>query len=178
MDMHRLGVPWAVVGGLAVGARAEPRYTKDVDLAVAVQDDAQAEMVVRSLLAEGYVIESLLEQTAHGRLATVRLQTPGGREIVDLLFASSGIEAEVVSGSELLEAFPNVMVPIACRGDLMAMKVLANRPQDLADLDALRRKATPSDLERARRSAHKIQERGFGRGQDLPARLKELLQES
>ena len=33
---------WAVVGGLAVSARAEPRFTRDVDLALMVADDADA----------------------------------------------------------------------------------------------------------------------------------------
>ena len=40
------GLRWAVVGGLAVGARAEPRTTRDVDLAVAVSGDAEAEAVL------------------------------------------------------------------------------------------------------------------------------------
>ncbi|MEW6279968.1 MAG: hypothetical protein AB1758_15165 [Candidatus Eremiobacterota bacterium] len=164
-----------MVGGLAVGARAEPRYTRALDVAVTVSDDAEAERIVHAMLRTGYQLEALLEQAAIGRLATVRLKPPSGREILDLLFASSGIELDVVAGAEPLEVFPDVTVPIALRGDLMAMKALANRPQDLADLDALRRQATPADLERAQQSARKIQQRGFARGQDLVARLSQLL---
>jgi len=33
----------ALVGGLAVSARTEPRFTRDLDVAVAVPDDAGAE---------------------------------------------------------------------------------------------------------------------------------------
>jgi len=38
-DLDALGVRWAIVGGLAVSARAEPRTTRDVDVAVAVTCD-------------------------------------------------------------------------------------------------------------------------------------------
>ena len=33
----------ALIGGLAVSARTEPRFTRDADLAVAVTSDAEAE---------------------------------------------------------------------------------------------------------------------------------------
>jgi hypothetical protein len=38
---------FALVGGFAVSARTEPRFTRDVDLAVAVPDDHAAEAVLR-----------------------------------------------------------------------------------------------------------------------------------
>jgi len=41
-DLETIGARWAVIGGLAVAIRAEPRFTKDVDLAVAVVDDRKA----------------------------------------------------------------------------------------------------------------------------------------
>ena len=37
------GVRFALIGGLAVSARTEPRFTRDADLAVAVTSDAEAE---------------------------------------------------------------------------------------------------------------------------------------
>ena len=41
MKVLRLG--WALVGGLAVSARTEPRFTRDIDIVVAVEDDTRAE---------------------------------------------------------------------------------------------------------------------------------------
>ena len=41
----------ALVGGLAVSARAEPRFTRDVDLAVAVVSDDEAERLPPWILA-------------------------------------------------------------------------------------------------------------------------------
>jgi hypothetical protein len=89
---------WAIIGGLAVSARAEPRTTRDVDLAVAVADDQDAEGLVFELQSRGYRVLAAVEQTGVGRLSTTRLSTPGAGPkgvVVDLLFASSGIEPEV-----------------------------------------------------------------------------------
>ena len=35
-DLDALGAGWALIGGLAVSARSQPRFTGDVDLAVSV----------------------------------------------------------------------------------------------------------------------------------------------
>ena len=54
-----------------------------------------AEALSRELQGRGYQVLTVVEQTAQGRLATVRLQPPGRSPrgvVIDLLFASSGIE--------------------------------------------------------------------------------------
>lgn len=45
---------WALVGGLAVSVRTEPRFTRDLDLAVAVSDDHAAEALIHQLHAAGF----------------------------------------------------------------------------------------------------------------------------
>ena len=72
-DLNQLGHPWALVGGLAVSARA--------------------------------------------RLATARLHAPvASPVVVDLLFASSGIEREVTQHAELMEVLPGIVTPVAAVG--------------------------------------------------------------
>jgi hypothetical protein len=63
---------WALVGGLAVSARCEPRFTRDIDLAVAVAGDSEAEALVRTLQGAGYRVLVSVEQEAVKRLATVQ----------------------------------------------------------------------------------------------------------
>jgi hypothetical protein len=53
-DLERYGRSWALVGGFAVSARAEPRFTRDIDAAVLVDSDSAGEALVRSLLADKY----------------------------------------------------------------------------------------------------------------------------
>jgi hypothetical protein len=45
-ELDDAGVPCALIGGLAVSARAEPRTTRDVDVAISTDGDAAAELLV------------------------------------------------------------------------------------------------------------------------------------
>ena len=169
---------WALVGGFAVSARAEPRFTRDIDAAVTVADDTDGEALTRSLIGDGYQLVASVEQDQTSRLATVRLACPpAGDVVVDLLFASSGIEAEIAEAAELDEIVPGLRLPIATTGHLIALKLLARndstRPQDLADLRALRAVATEADLHTARQAIQLITARGYNRGRDLTAALTE-----
>jgi predicted nucleotidyltransferase len=173
-DLVESKTPFALVGGLAVSARTEPRFTRDADVAAIVDSDEQAEAVVYRLKSAGYSIDALVEQEAVGRIATVRLSPSGkGLEgiVVDVLFASSGIEREVVESAERLRILEGIEVPVATVGHLIALKVLSRddvkRPQDLVDLRALLNAASDSDLGLARRSLALISARGYGRGRDL-----------
>ncbi|MDN5929863.1 MAG: nucleotidyl transferase AbiEii/AbiGii toxin family protein [Pseudonocardia sp.] len=165
-----LGVPWALVGGFAISVRVEPRFTRDVDVAVAVADDGQAEGVVGRLTDVGYRVRTLVEQDAVERLATVRMTAPGG-VVLDLLFASSGIEPEVAGHADRLDVLPGMAAPVARAGHLAALKLLARddatRPQDAGDLVALRPVLTGRDREELIEAARLVVDRGYHRGRDL-----------
>jgi hypothetical protein len=45
-ELGDASVPCALIGGLAVSARAEPRTTRDVDVAISADGDAAAEQLV------------------------------------------------------------------------------------------------------------------------------------
>ncbi len=160
-ELTQAGVPFALVGGLAVSVRTEPRFTRDADLVVALAGDAEAEALIHNLRVHGYGIEAVVEQEAVGRLATVRL-TPSREPqapVVDLL--------------------PQLRIAVARTGHLIALKVLSRddvkRPQDIADLRALLRVASPAELERARKSLALISTRGYHRGRDLALEIDRLL---
>ena len=176
-DLKALERRWALVGGLAVSARAEPRTTRDLDVAIAVDDDRDAERLVAALRDRGYSIQALLEQEVTGRLATVRLLAPGeepGGVIVDLLFASSGVEPEIVEAAELLDILPTLVVPVVTLGHLLALKTLAARAKDLADIECLLEQASASDVGEARSLLKVIQARGCARNKDLLAEFSEV----
>jgi predicted nucleotidyltransferase len=181
-DFVAVRIPHALVGGLAVSARAEPRLTRDVDLAVAVETDADAEAIVRELSSRRYRVATILEQPRTGRLATARLEAPGGRILVDLLFATCGIEHEVVAAAEPIEILPGLIVPVARTGHLIAMKLLAaddrKRPQDLDDIRALLAVAGAAERRRVTVAITKIAARGFARGRDLRAMWRKILAEA
>jgi len=84
-----------------------------------------------------------VEQEATRRLATIRLIPPGERErgvVVDLLFASSGIEREIVAGAQVVEVMAGLS--LARSALTLITERRFNRGRDLlAALEQLR--ATP-----------------------------------
>jgi hypothetical protein len=154
-------------------------------VAVAVPDDAAAEALVFSLGTEGWEVAAAIEQDAAGRLATIRLRPPFDRRsrgiVVDVLFASSGIELEVASDAEPVEVLPGLVVPVARLGHLIAMKILSRedrtRPRDAEDLRGLFAETSDVDLDLARAALGRISTLGFHRGRDLAAELHRALAE-
>jgi len=153
-----------------------------VDVAVTTADDTAAEACVASLLAKGYQLAACVEQEAVGRLATVRLTLPNSGidgVLVDVLFASSGIEPEIVAMAEPLEVLPGLIVSVAQIGHLLALKLLArddkSQPQDAIDLRSLIEVAAAEDCAIARAAVNLIIERGFHRDRDLQRDLSVLL---
>lgn len=167
-----MGVRYAVVGGIAVSFRSVVRTTNDLDLAVFVNDDAEAENIVRTLIGLGYQAEVILESELSGRLATVRMISVGEREVfVDLLFASTGIEREVVEGADLIEVFPGLELKVASRSSLIALKTLSANPRtrskDIFDLQNLLAASSLEEIGESRRLLGLISERGYHRNKDL-----------
>jgi hypothetical protein len=167
-------VDYCLVGGFAVSVRARPRLTHDIDLAVLTKDDKQTEELIRALQRDGFTVGTILENSAAGRLATARLNVSRGREVdfvVDLLFASSGIEPEIVAGGEPLEVFPGLTLKVARREHLLAMKTLSaddeTRPHDVDDLLALIKAASAHEIRAAESLCEVITARGYNRGRDL-----------
>lgn len=177
--LRRHRARWALVGGLAVSVHAEPRLTRDADVAVSVADDAEAERLVAALGADGYRVAATVDHEPTGRLATVRLVRAVAPELVtDLLFASSGIEDQVVGGAELVEVLPGLTLPVASAAHLVAMKVLARddrqRPADADDLRRLGEGMTVAQWEQALAAAEAISARGFDRGRDVVGGVRAL----
>jgi hypothetical protein len=92
-DLDVIGARWAVIGGLAVAFRAEPRFTKDVDLAVAVADDQEAEGPV-SWRLPAVVPRALQTSCAQFRLSEpVQPATRGSPALVSWARTRSASEA-------------------------------------------------------------------------------------
>ena len=85
------------------------------------------------------------DQTA--RLATVRLLSPvAGEDVaVDLFFANSGVEAEVVAAAESLEVPPGLMIPVARIGHRSGQVLVGPSAKCDRDLRTLIERADAED---------------------------------
>jgi hypothetical protein len=173
-DRHR---QFALVGGLAVSVRAEVRFTRDVDVAVVVQDDVDAERLIFDRPERGYRPVASVEHESRKRLATARLLAPAGVK-VDLMLASSGIEREVVERATEVQLVGSHALPVALAEELLSLKVLSmteRRLQDRIDAERLLAVNPELDLARVRENLRLIAARGYHRDQDLEAKLDQLL---
>jgi len=140
--------------------------------------DGAVEALVRDLRAARYGIQTLIEHEARGRIATVRLTSPGG-VLVDLLSASSGIEDEVVAHAAPVVVEPAGELLVAAPEELLALKVLAMTERRLQDRIAAQNilLANPAiDLARVRKRLAQIRERGYDRGESLESKLEAVVE--
>ena len=135
--LDSIGAEFMLIGGLAVGVWAEPRATKDCDLSVRAEVTAAA---IHSALDRAglEVLRGDLDR-AHANGEAIRLQRKGvGEEpvVVDLLFASTAFEIDALRRRTPLRVL-GIQVPVASPEDLFVFKLIAGRPQDLADAHRL-----------------------------------------
>jgi hypothetical protein len=147
-----LGAEYMLIGGLAVGVWSEPRATKDADLSVRVV--AAPDLLRDRLAAAGLEIVRGELGRALERGEAVRLRRAGCSDepiVVDLLFAVTPFEIDALSRRRPLLVL-GVELPVVSPEDLFVFKLIAGRPQDLADAAALHELHGESfDAERVRK---------------------------
>jgi hypothetical protein len=110
--LEQLGLEFAVVGGIAASARGEPRFTRDVDVAVAVSGDEQAEAVLFQLGRLGYVVRATVEHDVAKRLATASRR----RSATRCHEWSTPLAAQPAKGWRARAESLRLRRPLACEG--------------------------------------------------------------
>ncbi len=98
--------------------------------------------------------------------------------LIDLLFASSGIENEVVAASTPTDVLEGAVLPAAQIPHLIAMKLVSEserRRQDLIDLQNLIQAATDDDLDQVPGLIELVTSRGYSQDKDLTERFHHFL---
>lgn len=128
-------VAYALIGGLAVSLRGQPRVTMDVDIVVAVEMERALELI-SSLQSSKFrpLFDDVGEVVARSFILPLRHRTTNVK--VDLSIGLSGFERQAVARAEVRQ-LAGIAVRVATTEDLMIMKVLAGRPQDDQDLRGL-----------------------------------------
>ena len=128
-------VPAAVVGGVAVSLLGRPRFTRDIDALVDLDETRWPDLVEAARRA-GIVprIEDALEFASRSRVLLLR-HVPSQVDI-DVILAGLPFERSAVAAAQL-RSVGDLMVRLPRVEDLMIMKAVAQRPQDLLDLAGL-----------------------------------------
>ena len=143
---HAHGVRYLVVGGYAVFYHAQPRFTRDIDIFIQA-DTANAQAIYAALASFGAPLEGIRPEDFAERGSFFRFgRDPHG---FDILSDIPGVDFEsawerrvegVIDPQSGLKAF------FISATDLIASKLAAGRPQDLADAEAIRKATEAREL--------------------------------
>lgn len=123
---------YALIGGLAASMRGRVRATEDLDLILLCNLD-EALALVQSLGESDF--STLLEdyeEVARSALLIPLIDQASGIQL-DLAIGLSGFEKEIVERADPM-IFEGQEVFVATPEDLVVLKTLAGRPQDLQDV--------------------------------------------
>jgi hypothetical protein len=133
------GVRYLIVGGWAVSLHAQPRTTKDLDILID-PDPANAAVLYRALARFGAPLEGLTPADFAAPGSFFRMGHPP--VMVDILPEIDGIDFADAWARRVEAPVSADEAVIACfiaRDDLITAKLASARPQDLADVAALRK---------------------------------------
>lgn len=130
-------VVYAICGGIAVTIHGAPRTTKDIDLLVQRED---VERVLELLAPLGYTSAALpmtfdAGTTRERHVQRVSKFEGGHHLVVDLILADAAFAGLLTERLDV--ELPAGRVSVVPRHVLLAMKRLAARSQDIADLERL-----------------------------------------
>ena len=137
------GVRYLVVGGYAVSLHAEPRATKDLDIWVEATL-ANGAALFRALAAFGAPLDGLTPEALTQPGSFFRMGVPPA--MVDILPEIAGLEFEHAWPNRLetpVDAETGLFANFISAADLIAAKFASGRPQDIADVEALRSAREP-----------------------------------
>jgi len=133
------GVRYLIVGAYAVIFHAQPRFTKDIDLFIQA-DPANAKATYAALAAFGAALEGIRPQDFAERGSFFRFgRDPHG---FDILPEIPGVDFDAawerrVEGD--IDPESGIKAFFISAPDLIASKLAAGRPQDIADAEAVRK---------------------------------------
>lgn len=133
--LHAESLPCAVIGGLAVSARGQPRVTADIDMVVATDVEGMLGLL-GTLPTTPFepLFQGVDEVIERAYLPPMRHRQH--RIKVDLAVGMSGFERQAVARAKPVQ-LAGVSVPVVTTEDLILMKTLAGRDQDQLDLQML-----------------------------------------
>ena len=135
--LEKLGVPYALIGGLALAFYEVVRATKDLDLLILLSP-AEMEKFAEQLTANGLPAGARKGAPGDPVVGVVAVQVlVGGSQLTcDLLLPSARWQSEAVRNAQVFELEGSQVRVVQAR-DLFLLKLHAGGPQDLLDASQL-----------------------------------------
>ncbi len=128
-------IRYLIVGGYAVMKYSEPRFTKDLDVLIATDQD-NAESVYLALKEFGAPLENLTSDDFAHKGYFYQMGKPPLR--VDIMMSIPGIEFDEAWSNREVVQLDDLKILFISRSDLIRAKKASGRPQDRIDVEKLR----------------------------------------
>jgi len=141
--LDQAGIPSALIDGLAVGAWAKARVTRDVDLKILLRRDESQKLW--DLLKEAYrSLQADPVQTLQRNGIVFVVNQANVR--LDLALADTEFDEILIARAKQVDLGSEQMVRVCSPEDLVILKLIAARPQDQIDVsNVIRRQAENLD---------------------------------
>lgn len=130
----KLGLPYCVIGGVALQRWGEPRFTADADLSVLVKQGEEARAAL-SLIDE--LPARIADAAGFAERTRVLLLRSDQGVGIDIVLAGLPYEARVISRSSLWRLDNSTRLRTCSAEDLLVMKAFAARDKDWADVTSI-----------------------------------------
>jgi predicted nucleotidyltransferase len=166
----RAGLRYMIIGGQAVLLYGEPRLTKDIDITIGADLTRLPDVLA---LVRELGLRSLADPDTFTKQTMVLpcLEPESGIR-VDLIFSFTPYEQQALSRAMTVR-IGGAEVRFVSLEDLVVHKMIAGRPRDLDDIDAVLRKNPAADLTYVR---HWLKEFEAGLHEPLVERFNQRLQ--
>lgn len=139
------GVEFLVVGGHALAAHDQPRYTGDIDIWVKPTAD-NAARVWRALVTFGAPLAGISERDFTDRKTVFQIGLPPQR--IDIMTSITGVEFDSAWPARIEVEMWGIRVPVIGKDALIQNKLATGRAKDRTDVQALSGKSKRSPRKR------------------------------
>ena len=137
LELADAGAQFVLVGGHAVAFHGHPRATKDMDVLIK-PDATNAKRVYQALAAFGAPLDAFAVEAHDFATYDGVLQIGLPPRRVDILNRADGVSFEEAVADGAHFTLEGRRIPVIGRAALVKNKRAAGRPQDLADIEAIK----------------------------------------
>ena len=135
---NKVGIRYAVVGGIALAFHARPRFTRDIDVLVHKDDMS---LLKTAMDRSGYEETEEPWILTNSTLTLHRFLKIEGQDelMIDILVANTDEHLRIIGDADLAESAAG-MVAVATKDDIIWLKRSRNSEQDRVDISELEKK--------------------------------------
>jgi len=136
-------ISYMIIGGQAVLYYGEPRFTKDIDIALGVDTDSLKRILALVANLNFSVLVDNVEDFVKRTMVLPTMDVQSGIR-VDFVFSHSHYEQQALERARNVQ-FDKTCVKFASLEDVIIHKIIAGRPRDIEDVSSILLKNQESD---------------------------------